>query len=91
MCCLKIPEAIPDDVAVMLADVLPTAWHATELGEVREGDRVAVWGAGPGDSLLPCQRLAVLNGVLWPAVLHSPVVPTYIAHRQHMPGEPPGA
>lgn len=31
-----------------LGDLLPTAWHATELGDVGEGDNVAVWGAGPG-------------------------------------------
>ncbi len=28
---------------VMLQDVLATAWHASELGEVEEGDVVGVW------------------------------------------------
>ncbi len=30
-------------VALVLQDVLSTAWHANELGEVGEGDTVAVW------------------------------------------------
>jgi hypothetical protein len=38
-----------DDLdAVLLTDILPTAWHATEMGEVGPGDVVAIWGAGPG-------------------------------------------
>lgn len=39
---------MPDKKVVLLSDVLPTAWHATELGGVGKGDRVAIWGAGPG-------------------------------------------
>lgn len=33
---------------MLLSDILPTAWHSCELGEVGPGDRVAIWGAGPG-------------------------------------------
>lgn len=33
---------------LFLTDILPTAWHANEMGEVHEGDVVAIWGAGPG-------------------------------------------
>lgn len=47
---LKVPSALPDKKVVLLSDVLPTAWHATELGGVSKGDRVAIWGAGPGGS-----------------------------------------
>lgn len=32
---------------ILLSDILPTAWHACEMGEVGRGDRVAIWGAGP--------------------------------------------
>jgi threonine dehydrogenase-like Zn-dependent dehydrogenase len=45
---LKVPDSLPDSKVVLLSDVLPTAWHATELGAVAQGDRVAIWGAGPG-------------------------------------------
>jgi threonine dehydrogenase-like Zn-dependent dehydrogenase len=46
-----VPEGKRDEVYVFLSDILPTAWHANELGQVGEGDRVAIWGAGPG---APC-------------------------------------
>jgi threonine dehydrogenase-like Zn-dependent dehydrogenase len=45
---LKVPEGVDDLDAVLLTDILPTAWHATEMGEVGPGDIVAIWGAGPG-------------------------------------------
>ncbi|GAB5036858.1 Hypothetical protein NocV09_05100270 [Nannochloropsis oceanica] len=47
---LKVPEnhARHTDLDVLLlSDVLGTAWHACEMGEVKEGDTVAIWGAGP--------------------------------------------
>jgi threonine dehydrogenase-like Zn-dependent dehydrogenase len=45
--CLPIPADVPDDKALYLSDILPTAWHATELGDVQEGDTVGIWGLGP--------------------------------------------
>lgn len=44
---LKLPEHNNDDKYVLLSDILPTAWHANELGQVEKGDIVAIWGAGP--------------------------------------------
>lgn len=44
---LKVPSNFTDEQVILLSDVLPTAWWACERGEVREGDIVAVWGAGP--------------------------------------------
>jgi glutathione-independent formaldehyde dehydrogenase len=44
---------LPDDVSekqndyVMLSDILPTGWHATQLACVQAGDSVVVYGAGP--------------------------------------------
>eukprot|EP00879_Flechtneria_rotunda_P031804 GHRR01034784.1.p2 GENE.GHRR01034784.1~~GHRR01034784.1.p2 ORF type:complete len:114 (-),score=21.94 GHRR01034784.1:87-428(-) len=46
--CLKVPEGLDDLDVLFLTDILPTAWHATEMGEVGPGDVVAIWGAGPG-------------------------------------------
>lgn len=45
---LKVPpqEEMPDLDVLLLLDVLSTAWHATEMGEVFKGDTVAIWGAG---------------------------------------------
>lgn len=44
---LKVPEGMDDNKVIFLSDILPTAWHATEMGEVGKGDVVAIWGAGP--------------------------------------------
>ncbi|WP_242692271.1 zinc-dependent alcohol dehydrogenase [Aridibaculum aurantiacum] len=45
------PEVIPDwmdpDDAVMLTDVFPTGYQAAEMGGIRKGDTVVVFGAGP--------------------------------------------
>lgn len=44
---LKVPVDMPEEKVILLSDILPTAWHANELGEVGKGDNVAIWGAGP--------------------------------------------
>ena len=42
-----IPEDIHDDDAVLLTDALPTGYKAAEMGDIKEGDTVVVFGAGP--------------------------------------------
>lgn len=43
-----VPEAIPDEAALMLADICPTGYEVGVLnGEVEPGDTIAVVGAGP--------------------------------------------
>jgi len=44
---LKVPDALPDKKALFLSDIPPTGWHATEMGQVGEGQTVAIWGCGP--------------------------------------------
>ncbi len=47
--CLRLPGEPGDSWEhdfVLLADALPTAFHATELARVRQGDIVAIYGAG---------------------------------------------
>jgi glutathione-independent formaldehyde dehydrogenase len=47
--CLRLPGEPGDrweDDFVLLADALPTAYHATELARVRPGDIVVIYGAG---------------------------------------------
>ena len=45
---LKLPEGDEhEDDFILLADVFPTGYHATELARVGPGDTVAVYGAGP--------------------------------------------
>jgi len=45
--CLKIPDDVPDEKALYLSDIVGTSYHGTELGQVKEGSTVAVWGLGP--------------------------------------------
>src|SRR5262245_62837965 len=42
-----LPDAVADEAAVFLADILPTAYAAVVRGGVRPGDTVAVVGCGP--------------------------------------------
>ncbi|MTV26683.1 alcohol dehydrogenase catalytic domain-containing protein [Nitriliruptoraceae bacterium ZYF776] len=45
---LKLPEGTEhENDFAMLADIFPTGYHATELAEVRPGESVAIYGAGP--------------------------------------------
>lgn len=42
-----IPEWLDFDDALLLTDVVPTGYHAALMGEIRPGDTVVVFGAGP--------------------------------------------
>lgn len=43
----KIPDSIDDENAVLCTDVFPTAYQAAEMAEIKKGDTVVVFGAGP--------------------------------------------
>lgn len=47
--CLKLPEDAKEkeNDYVMLSDIFPTGFHATELANVQPGDSVVIYGAGP--------------------------------------------
>jgi len=47
--CLRLPEDAREKEHdyVMVADIFPTGWHATELAGVKVGDSVVVYGSGP--------------------------------------------
>jgi glutathione-independent formaldehyde dehydrogenase len=47
--CLRLPpDAAERELDyVMLADIWPTGYHATELADVQPGDSVVIYGAGP--------------------------------------------
>lgn len=47
--CLKLPEDAEEkeNDYVMLSDIFPTGYHATELAQVMPGDSVVIYGAGP--------------------------------------------
>ena len=44
---MKVPAGLPDEKLLFLTDIFPTGYMAAENCGIREGDTVAVWGAGP--------------------------------------------
>ncbi len=47
--CLQLPADVKEkeNDYVMLTDVFPTGWHATELAGITPGDAIVIYGAGP--------------------------------------------
>jgi threonine dehydrogenase-like Zn-dependent dehydrogenase len=44
---LKVPNDIEDEKVLFLSDIFPTGYQAAENCDIKEGDTVAIWGAGP--------------------------------------------
>ncbi len=44
---IKIPNHIEDEKVLFLSDIFPTGYQAAENCDIKEGDTVAIWGAGP--------------------------------------------
>lgn len=57
---VKLDDGVPDTVAVLLADVLPTSWQAVEYADAPAGGTVAVFGLGPIGQM--CTRIALMRG-----------------------------
>ena len=67
---VALPESVDDQQAIMLSDIMPTAWFGARLAEVSDGDTVAILGAGPvGQCAIPSARklgagrIIVVDGV----------------------------
>ncbi len=47
--CLKLPEDAreKENDYVMLSDIWPTGWHATELAGLKPGESIVIFGSGP--------------------------------------------
>jgi threonine dehydrogenase-like Zn-dependent dehydrogenase len=43
----KIPDGISIEDALLLTDACPTGYQAAEMGDIKEGDTVVIFGAGP--------------------------------------------
>ncbi len=43
----KLPDNITDDQGILLSDIFPTGYFASELANVKNGHSVAVFGCGP--------------------------------------------
>lgn len=44
---VAVPDDISDDEAILMSDILPTAWFGADLAQIEEGDHVVVFGCGP--------------------------------------------
>ncbi|MEW1585823.1 zinc-dependent alcohol dehydrogenase [Micromonospora vinacea] len=65
---VKVPAEISDDQAVLLADVFPTGYMGAEMCDIKPGQVIAVWGAGPvgllaaaSARLLGAERVIVID------------------------------
>jgi threonine dehydrogenase-like Zn-dependent dehydrogenase len=56
----RIPDGVSDERALFASDSAPTGWMGADLGGVRPGDVVAVWGAGAVGQM--AARAAMLLG-----------------------------
>ncbi len=57
---LIIPKGIDDEKVLFLSDIFPTGYMAAENCNIKRGDTVAVWGAGPVGQM--CIKSAFLLG-----------------------------
>jgi threonine dehydrogenase-like Zn-dependent dehydrogenase len=44
---IKIDSDLPDEKVLFLSDIFPTAYMGAEMCDIKPGDVIAVWGAGP--------------------------------------------
>src|SRR5579884_276830 len=44
---VKLPDEIGDDDAILLSDIMPTAYFAADMADIKPGRTVAILGCGP--------------------------------------------
>ncbi|GJE36401.1 zinc-dependent alcohol dehydrogenase [Methylobacterium persicinum] len=44
---MKVPDGMDDESVLFLTDILPTGWQGAEHCEIKGGETIAIWGAGP--------------------------------------------
>jgi threonine dehydrogenase-like Zn-dependent dehydrogenase len=44
---LKVPAGVEDEQVLFLSDIFPTGYMGAEMCDIKPGDVIAVWGAGP--------------------------------------------
>ena len=44
---MKIPDDMAEEQVLFLSDILPTGYQAAEMGEIKSGETVVVFGCGP--------------------------------------------
>jgi threonine dehydrogenase-like Zn-dependent dehydrogenase len=55
---VKLPGDVSDDEAILLSDIVPTAYMAAENAQIKPGNTVAIFGLGPvGQFCIACVQL----------------------------------
>lgn len=55
---VKLPDEIDDDQAILLSDIVPTAYMAADNAQIKPGNTIAVFGLGPvGQFCVACAKL----------------------------------
>jgi threonine dehydrogenase-like Zn-dependent dehydrogenase len=65
---LKVPDSLTDEQVLFLSDILPTAYMGAEMCDIKPGDVIAIWGAGPvgqlaaaSAKLLGAERVIIID------------------------------
>lgn len=68
---IAIPDDVTDDQVILLSDILPTAYMAVEMADIKPSDTVAVFGCGPvGQHVIFCLKQLQANQII--AIDHIP-------------------
>ena len=55
---VKLPDEVGDDQAILLSDIVPTAYMGAENAQIKPGNTIAVFGLGPvGQFCVACAKL----------------------------------
>ena len=54
---IKIDSGLDDEQVLFFSDIFPTGWMGAEMCDIKPGDIIAVWGAGPGRAVRDRQRV----------------------------------
>jgi threonine dehydrogenase-like Zn-dependent dehydrogenase len=67
---IKIENGVPDERVLFLSDIFPTGYMGAEMCDIKGGDVIAVWGAGPvgqfaiaSAKLLGAERVIAIDDV----------------------------
>jgi len=62
---VKLPDEVDDDQAILLSDIVPTAYMGAENAQIKPGNIVAVFGLGPvGQFCVACANLFDVGRVI---------------------------
>jgi threonine dehydrogenase-like Zn-dependent dehydrogenase len=55
---VKLPDEVDDDQAILLSDIVPTAYMGAENAQIKPGNTIAIFGLGPvGQFCVACAKL----------------------------------